>query len=166
MNLEELPGQAALLDPSGVVARHNQAWQQFSGRSNGLGTRPAVGQSYRELVSIEGGPLLELLDRVLQGELPLGTQDYSCFEEMTRLHFLATLWRIPEGVVVLMLDVTPEVAARRRWAHDLNNSLTALLCYLNLGLPMLEESSPAREFLLPAEEAARQLLSLMDQRRV
>lgn len=166
MNLEELPGQAALLDSSGVVVRFNQAWQVFSGRSNGLGARPAVGESYRELVSIEGGALLELLDGVLQGEQSLGTQEYSCFQEMTRLHFLATIWRVSEGVVVLQLDVTPEVAARRRWAHDLNNSLTALLCYLNLGLPMLEENAPAREFLLPAEEAARQLLSLMDQRRV
>lgn len=166
MNLEELPGQAACLDDGGQVKSVNEAWTAFAGRSTGLGERPAAGESYREVIVRDGGPLLELLDGVLDGKAPMGTQEYSCFEELERRHFQATIWRIPDGVVVLHLDVTPVVSARRRWAHDLNNSMTALLCYLNLGLPMLEESSAAREFLLPAEEAARQLLSLMDNRPV
>jgi hypothetical protein len=166
MNLEQLPGQAACLDESGQIKAVNQAWIEFSGRARGLGGRPSLGASYRELVASEDGPLIELLDSVLQGKVAHGTQEYSCFEDVQRKHFLATVWRIDDGVVVLHLDVTPEVAARRRWAHDLNNSMTALLCYLNLGLPMLENDSAAREFLLPAEEAARQLLGLMDQRPV
>ncbi len=166
MNLEELPGQAVCLDDNGRILAVNEAWKSFQGRSAGLGVRPPPGENYRDLVATEGGPLASLLESVLTRTTERGTQEYSCFEEVERRHFLATIWRIPDGVVVLHLDVTPEVAARRRWAHDLNNSMTALLCYLNLGLPMLEENSAAREFLLPAEEAARQLLGLMDQRPV
>lgn len=164
MNLEDLPDQAVLLDSSGQVVRVNRLWAAASGRYDGLGVRPALGDSYIDALRGPDSTLLEAVEGVLNGQPSRATLEYSCFEELERRHFLALIWRLGEGTIVLHQDVTPAVARRRRWAHEVNNCLTALMCYLSLGMPMLEPGSAAREHLVPAEEAARQLLQLVNQR--
>jgi hypothetical protein len=164
VNLEDLPDQAVLLDASGQVVTVNRLWTEAAGRYQGLGVRPAPGESYLEALRGPDPSLLEAVESVLSGRATRATLEYSCFEELERRHFMALIWRLGEETVALHQDVTPAVSRRRRWAHEVNNSLTALMCYLSLGMPMLEPGSAAREHLVPAEEAARQLLDLVNQR--
>ena len=122
--LNALPAQIALLDPQGFVLAVNDAWRSFGGGYTHSIEAGATGVNYADACEAAPGEDAEEaraaaagIRRVLAGEVPTFSIDYSCPSPVEISCLRMTVTPLAEerlaGAVVMNLDITREKHAER-----------------------------------------------------